>query len=134
MAKTEQSLLSGKGTVEQHEKSMKMFEQLFEALFTRPIIGHTGWAESITEEQKLRIKMERMKQIQEAMIYLSTVSLSTPLSPMWQRIYMHLFKKFYPDKSDFIPDHDAQLNPWMDEDELKKLKRWLYKTSKVKTV
>lgn len=140
--KTEQKLLDGKGTVEQREIGLKMFEALAE-MFTRPIIGHRGWEDSITEEQKARIKIERMKQIAEAkgekiematdyeaMIYISTASLSQPLSRMWTRIYFHLFKRFYPEKSDFIPEHEAKLNPYQDEQELRNLKRWLYKQSK----
>lgn len=139
----EQKMLMGKGTVEDFLKGKKMFMQLMEALVDRPIIGHTAWASSITVEQKARIKIERLKQISEAkgekidmatnyeaMVYLSTHSLAEPLSPMWLRIYFHLFKKFYPDKSEFIPDYEAKLNPHMDKGELNNLKRWLYKQSK----
>jgi len=43
---------------------------------------------------------------------------------------MHLFKRSYPEKSDFIPEHEAKLNLHMDTLELKKLKRWLCKKSK----
>lgn len=141
-AKTEQKLLLGKGTVEQRNKSLKMIEALANA-FTRPIIGHTAWLDAITEEQKQRIQIERMKQIAieghkvdaatdyEAMVYLSTVSLSVPLSSMWSRIYFHLFKKFYPDKSDFIPKHEGNIKGnILAERELNKLKTWLYKQSK----
>lgn len=142
MAK-EQKMLVGEGTVEQREKGLKMFMQLFEALMERPIIGHTAWADTITTEQKARIKVERLKQISEAngqkidaatdyeaMVYLSTASLSAPLSSMWTRIYMYLFKKFYPEKSDFIPDYEAKLHDYTDMPQLIRLKRWLYKTSK----
>jgi len=140
--KSEQRLLTGQGTVESREKGSKMFMQLFEALFERPIIGHTAWADSITSEQKARIKVERLKQIAEAdgekiteatdyeaMIYLSTLSLAEPLGRVAQKIYFHLFKKFYPDKSDFIPDYEAKLDI-QSEPELKRLKQWLYKVSK----
>lgn len=61
----EQKLLSEEGTVEQKEKGLQMMMQLFSAL-TNPIIGHRGWEDSITPEQKVRIKIERMKQIAEA--------------------------------------------------------------------
>lgn len=140
--KQEQRLLQGKGTVEQHKKFMMMCTQLAEA-FTRPIIGHPGWAASITSAQKLRIHVERLKQVKEmngekitmatdyeAMIYISTVSLSAPLDRMWLRIFFYLFKKFYPKRSDFIPDYEAKLNPHMDMGELNRLKRWLYKSRK----
>ena len=142
MKKSEQRLLAGQGTVESLEKSRKMFMQLFEAMFQRPIIGHTGWYKSITPEQKQRIKMERAKQIREAngekiteatdyeaLIYLMTASLQEPLGRTAQKIYYHLFKKIYPDKSDFIPDYEAKLDI-QSEPELRRLKQWLFKTSK----
>lgn len=139
--KTEQKLLAGEGTVESREKRRKMFMALFEAMFERPIIGHTSWADSITSEQKARIKVERLKQIKrangekiteatdyEALVYLMTASLTAPLGRTAQRIYFHLFKKFFPDKSDFIPDYEVQLDI-QSEPELRRLKQWLYKTS-----
>lgn len=138
--KTEQKLLFVEGTVEQRKAGLKMFEALAE-IFVRPVIGHRGWEKSITPEMKQRITIERLKQVKqskgrieeatdyEAMVYLSTASLSFPLSRMWGRIYFHLFKKFYPDKSDFVPEHDAHLDIQA-EQELKNLKRWLLKQSK----
>jgi len=117
------------------------FLDTFAKTFTRPIIGHPGWVSSITPEQKARIKIERLKQISqvkgqkiematdyEAMIYLSTASLSAPLSRSGQRIYFHLFKKFYPEKSEFIPEYEAKLDI-QSKPELLRLKRWLYKKS-----
>lgn len=135
-----QKLLHGNGTLEDLQAGRQMFEALAD-VFSRSIIGHTGWADSITEEQKQRIQIERLKQIKEtkgkidmatdyeAMIYLSTASLTAPLSRMWQQIYFYLFKKFYPDKSDFIPDYEAKLDI-QSEPALKDLKRWIYKQSK----
>lgn len=145
MKKSEQKLLSGQGTVEDLKKSRDMFAALFEAMFERPIIGHPAWKDSITAEQKARIKIERMKQIAkangekiteatdyEALVYLMTVSLADPLGRTAQKIYYHLFKKFFPDKSGFIPDYEAKLDI-QSEPELLRLKQWLYKTSKRKT-
>lgn len=140
--KPQQKLLFGEGTVEQQEPISKMLEALAELMTKpRPIIGHTGWEDSITPEQKERIMFERMKQIKEsngekidvatdyeAMVYLSTASLTQPLSSMWTRIYMHLFKRFYPDKSDFLAEAETTLYS-QDESELRDLKRWLYKQS-----
>jgi len=142
MKRTEQKRLSG-GTVEDYEKSRKMFEALTELIFEpRPIIGHTAWKDSISTQQRWRIQFERMNQIKEAngekireatnyeaLIYISTVSLAMPLSSMWQRIYSYLFKKFYPDKSDFIPAYEARLDI-QSEPELRRLKSWLWKQSK----
>jgi len=144
--KTEQKLLFGNGTVEQHDEFMEKTMQLFEALFERPIIGHLGWEDSITDEQKVRIKIERLVQIKisgdkgekiematdyEAMVYLMTTSLSQPLSSMWTRIYFSLFKKYYPDKSEFIDDREAHMD-LQAEAELRTLKRWLLRQSRKK--
>lgn len=64
--RTEQRLLLGEGTVKQQEIAMKYINLIFEALFSRPIIGHRGWEDEITEEQRQRIKIERLKQVAEA--------------------------------------------------------------------
>lgn len=138
--KKSQALLDG-GTLEDREAGLKMMEQAVEAL-TSPIIGWTGWADSITFEQKARIKVERLKQIAEAkgekiematdyeaMVYIMTASLSQPLSNSFQRIYFLLFKKFFPENSDFIPEYEAKLEGY-DQTELDRLKRWLYKHRK----
>ena len=140
--KSKQKLLVGHGTVEDHKKSQAMFMALFEAMFERPIIGSVGWVDSITREQKDRIRMERVKQIREAdgkpiteatdyeaLIYRMTLSGDTLLGRTAQRMYYHLFKKFFPDNSDFIPDYEAKLD-YVSEQELTRLKQWLYKTSK----
>lgn len=144
MKRTEQKLLSGRGTVESNKKSIDGIMAVVEA-FTRPIIGSVAWAESITQEQKDRIRIERLIQIKEAngkkiteatdyeaCVYLSTLSLEAPLSRTAQKIYFHLFKKIFPDKSDFIPDYEAKLDI-QSEPELLRFKQWLYKTSKRKT-
>lgn len=134
-----QSTLAG-GTKEDFEKGKKMFEMLA-MMFSRSIIGHPMWKDSITEEQKQIIQIERLKQITksngekiekatdyEAMVYISTVSLAFPLNDMWTKIYMYLFKKFYPDKSEFIKDHEAEIDEYT-KSHLTDLKRWLYKHS-----
>lgn len=142
MKKTEQKRLSG-GTVEDYEKGRRMFEALAELIFKpRPIIGYTAWKDSISTPQRWRIQFERMKQIKEAdgeqireatdyeaLIYISTISLAHPLSRMWQRIYYYLFKKFYPNRSDFIPAYEATLDI-QSKPELKRLKIWIWKQSK----
>ncbi|MBA7647015.1 hypothetical protein ES703_54784 [subsurface metagenome] len=143
MKRREQGLLSGHGTVESQKKSVDGIMAVLEA-FTRPIIGSVGWADSITEEMKDRIRIERLIQIKEAdgakiteatdyeaCVYLSTLSLEAPLSRTAQRIYFYLFKKVFPDKSDFLPSYEAKLDI-QSRPELKRLKQWLYKTSKTK--
>jgi len=139
-----QRLLHSEGTVEDYEKSKKMFTQLVEALFSRPIIGHIMWVDSITTEQKARIKIERMKQIAqakgekiteatdyEAMVYVMTASLAMPLDRWWFNIYAFLFRKFYPEKANEIFEpHEGQKLEMIETRDLTRLKQWLYKTSK----
>lgn len=139
MSKSKQKTLTG-GNLEDFKKGERMFEQLAE-MFFRPIIGLTMWKDAITQEQRERIRTERMKQIEElngepiteatdyeALVYLMTVSLAQPLSSMWSRIYYSLFKKFYPDKSDFIPENEAYLDI-QSKPALRRLKQRLYKQS-----
>jgi len=139
-----QKLLLENATVEDIEKGSKMFAMLAE-VFSRPIIGHIGWEDSITEEQKQRITIERMKQVKEAndkpiteatdyeaIVYLMTASLTQPLSNTYFNIYVYLFRKFYPDKAkEIFQEHEGQkLEQWIEEPELKQLKTWLYKQSR----
>lgn len=139
--KTEQKELFGSGTVEQRKIGEKMFDQLAEAFF-RPVIGHQAWASIITKEQKGRITIERLKQISrlkgkkieratdyEALIYLHTASLATPLGHHWSKIFFYLFKKFYPDKSDFISEYEAEIDEYCRQ-ELEGLKRWIFRRQK----
>ena len=139
----EQKLLSEQGTVEQKEKGQQMMMQLVSAL-TNPIIGHRGWEDSITPEQKARIKIERMKQIAETkgqkvevatefecLVYISTASLAQPLSQTWFRIYTYLFRKFYPEQAkEIFEEYEGQKLDIQGEQELVSLKRWLHKQSK----
>jgi len=125
--------------------AQKDFEKAIgEMVSPLPIIAFQGQEDVITPEIKERIRTERMAQMTqakgekideatdyEAMIYLHTASLAQPMSPMWGRIYMHLFKKFYPEKSDFIPEYEATLQD-QDKVELHRLKQWLYKTARRK--
>lgn len=142
--KSKQRLLMGNGTLEDFKAGQRMFEMLA-GMFFRPIIGHTVWKDSITEEQKQRIQIERLKQIAEsngepittatdyeAMIYIMTASLSAPLDRTYVHIYSFLFRKFYPDKAkEIFPDHEGQkLDQWTEEPELTRLKQWLWKKSK----
>ncbi len=136
----EQKLLFGEGTVKQREQGLRIFDMLAELLSKpRTIIGHRGWSAMITEEQKTRIQMERLKQIKnskgekiteatdyEALTYIATASMDAPLDRMWTRIYFHLLKRFYPDNSDFIEDHEAILQ-LQDKQYLCRLKQWIYK-------
>lgn len=113
----------------------------FVTTLTRPIIVDRNWGTTLTKEQKGIIEIERLKQVMinkgaevkeatdyEAMLFLSQASLNAPLRHQWTKIYMYLFKKFYPNKSDFIDEHDAKLNEY-ELRELETLRERLYKAS-----
>jgi len=143
---TEQNLLLQTGTITDMKRDMKrgtrMFEMLAEA-FTSPIIGHPGWVDTITKEQKDRIQIERLKQIAaskgeklmeatdyEAMVYLMTASLAAPLGRHFYSIYTWLFRKFYPDKAKTIFEkYEGQKLDLVEQQDLHNLKRWLLRTS-----
>lgn len=142
VSKTEQKELLSNGTVEQRKAGEKLMEALV-MMLTSPIIGHTEWIEAITEEQKKRIKIERLKQLMtatkegkkiematdfEACVYLMTVSLSQPLGHMWFEIYAYLFRKAYPDNAkEIFDEHEGQKLDIQQEQELANLKKWLYR-------
>ena len=143
MNKTEkagQKLLFSDQTVRENEDSYKQGQKMFEALaamLMRPIIGHQGWEKDITQEQKSRIKIERLKQIAqskgkitdatdyEALVYLSTASLAAPMDSEYTKIFQYLFQEIYPDK---LFEEKMTLSEW-EQSHLKRLKEWLYKTS-----
>ena len=63
----------------------------------------------------------------EALIYIQTASLANPLSSRWFHIFANLFKQFYPDKSDFLSEHDCHIDKLCDEPALKDLKDWIFR-------
>jgi len=105
-----------------------------------PIVGYPPWHQDITDEMKGRVKIERMKALMlnenldmatdyEAMVYLHTASLAAPMNSRWCRIYLYLFKKFYPKKADFISEADATVSKY-ELRYLNDLKRWIYRKQK----
>lgn len=139
-----QKTLSG-SSVEDEKKAVDMIENLIKA-FMNPIVGHPMWADTITEEQKARIKIERLKQIKEAngakisegteyeaLVYVMTVSLAQPLTHHWYNIYCYLFRKFYPEQANQIFDeHEGIKLDSCEQTELIGLRRWLWKTQNKK--
>lgn len=140
-----QATLSG-ATLEDEKKATEMLASLIK-VFTNPIIGHAGWADTITAEQKERIRIERLAQIMkakgqpiteatdyEAMIYVMTASLANPLNRDWFNIYAYLFRKFYPEQAKTIfSEHEGiELAKYTEARELQRLKQWLWKTQNKK--
>jgi hypothetical protein len=104
------------------------------------IIHHPSWpppeelAAEIREEIRKNPKRKTASDL-EAMAYLHTASLATPLSDDMARIYFHLFRKYLTKKGwrkfkgtglAFL-DQYKRLEP-NEERELKKLKDWIYQT------
>jgi len=134
----EQATLDMRSTVEQEKKSVKMIEQLVSAMF-RPIIVHPGWMD-VTTKQKFRVKTERMLQVQEGngekiteatnyevMVYIASCSMTAPLSQSWFRLYVYLFRQFYPEHSDSINLSKVDKLTILEERDLRRLKQWIYK-------
>lgn len=147
--KQSQALLFSGGTVEDRETGLRMFE-LLATLFVepRPIIVFRGLEDSVTEEQRFKVEIHRLQQIKESngkpiieatdyetMLYVSTASYAAPLDRVWNRLYLHLFRKVYPDKFKEMFGEAEEYEADISEDllaqrELKRLKQWIYKRSK----
>lgn len=67
----------------------------------------------------------------ETLWYLSTVSLSVPLSHSWFRIFLYLFRRWCMNTKIEIPDFASEeiILAEIEQRELKRLREWLYKKS-----
>ncbi|MHA1621593.1 MAG: hypothetical protein ACTSVO_05565 [Candidatus Heimdallarchaeaceae archaeon] len=96
-----------------------------------PIVVWKGYEDMVTEEMKIRIRLERLLTSEEtatdheAMVYLHTASLAVPFSREWYDIYTFLFSKYYPEQAKRIDVYREQINE-MEQRELSKLKKWIY--------
>ena len=98
------------------------FEKVLEYALKAPIVVDPRW--NIVPE-KLRdmalplrilhsldcVKNQRATEF-EALIYLHTASMSQPLSDEWARIYMWLFRKYFPEKAKRINVPEVTLNSY----------------------
>lgn len=103
-----------------------------------PIIAYKGWEDMVTEEMKNRVQLERFAKPlvktatdYEAMIYLHTASLATPLSRELQGVYSFLFSKYYEEQAKEIGVHKEHLDD-LERHELLHLKNWIYKRQMTK--
>lgn len=101
--------------------------------FFAPIIAYTGWEDVVTDDMKTRIQMERLANPSretatdfEAMIYLHTASLATPLSREMTDVYSYLFSKYYTEQAKGIGVYMDKITE-TEERELSRLKNWIYK-------
>jgi len=101
-----------------------------------PIVVWPGYWDLVKDEWKVKAVMYRLLKLMrgdwsekatdyEAMIYLSTASLSAPLGNEWGRIFCWLFRKFYPDAAEQFGMKD-ELHDY-ERQELERLKEWIYR-------
>lgn len=107
------------------------FEKEVKRLFA-PIIAYTGWEDVVTDDMKMRIQIERLGNPSretatdfEAMVYLHTASLATPLSREMQGIYSFLFTKYYEEQAKGIGVYAEKITE-TEQRELSKLKKWIF--------
>ncbi len=100
--------------------------------FLAPIIAYTGWEDVVTDEMKMRIQMERLANPSretatdfEAMVYLHTASLGTPLSREMTNVYSYLFSKYHTEQAKKIDVYTDKITE-IEERELTQLKKWIF--------
>ncbi len=103
-----------------------------------PIIAYKGWEDVVTEKMKNRAQLERFAAPlaktatdYEAMVYLHTASLATPLSRELQGVYSFLFSKYNEKQAKEIGVYKEQLDD-LERHELLRLKNWIYKRQMAK--
>ncbi len=107
------------------------FEKTVNRLFA-PVVAYKGWEDVVTDEMKNNILTERLANANsetatdlEAMVYLHTASLATPLGHEIVNVYSYLFSKYYPKQAKDIGNYTDKLDA-AEQRELDKLKKWIY--------
>ena len=107
------------------------FEKGIKRLFA-PIIAYSGWEDAVTGEMKNRIQTERMANPlsetatdYEAMVYLHTASLATPMSGEMTNVYSYLFSKYHTEQAKKIDVYTDKITE-IEERELTQLKKWIF--------
>jgi len=100
-----------------------------------PIITWPGMENLVTEEHRNNIIASRMAAAienreeatdWEAMIYLHTASLATPLDHDHAQIYFYLFSKLLPQHAEKIGLPNVELNDYL-SGKLQRLKEWIFR-------
>ncbi len=107
------------------------FEKTLKRLFA-PVIAYKGWEDAVTDEMKNNILTERSANATsetatdlEAMVYLHTASLATPLEREMTDVYSYLFSKYYPEQAKGIGVYIEKIGE-SEQREITKLKKWIY--------
>lgn len=107
------------------------FEKVLNRLFA-PVMAYKGWEDCVTDEMKNNVLTERLANAtsetatdMEAMVYLHTASLATPLGRDLEHVYSYLFSKYYPEPAKQIGVYREKMDE-NEQRELSKLKKWIY--------
>ena len=107
------------------------FEKTMNRLFA-PVVAYKGWEDVVTDEMKNNIVTERLAHPTsetatdlEAMVYLHTASLATPLGSELTNVYSFLFSKYYTEQAKGIGVYTDKIDE-TEQRELTKLKKWIY--------
>ena len=115
-------------------KAKRRGEESMQPLRPR-VIHYPGWPppEAVLGDARIELDRPNRKTASdvEAMAYLSSASLSAPLSDQWCRIYFYLTRKYLRGKGwknfdavKFLDEHKTLRED--DERELRRLKNWIY--------
>lgn len=114
------------------DKMADKLEKEFKRWFA-PIIAHRGWEDMVTEEMKNRVQVERLANPligtatdYEAMVYLHTASLASPLPREMSNVYFFLFSKYHEKQAKEIGVYTEKIAE-TEQRELSRLKDWIYK-------
>lgn len=105
-------------------------------VFSAPILVWPGYEDTVLSEQRGRVTLERLalsataKEMLECTdfevcLYLSSASLSQPMSHTWTKLYTHVFCKAFPQHKELGEGIEKVQEYEMHE--LKRLKQWIYK-------
>lgn len=135
-------LIDGKNKFEKHAR------RLIHCIFAPFVVLPQYVDDKVPEGMKTQIIFERFLHLgkdfhkeyieegtdTEALLYVSKVSLMFPLDNDWYNIFMHLFKKYCiavkVDYSNIIQIQEFRELDSIEQWELTKLKRWIYKVQK----
>ncbi len=105
-----------------------------------PIVAYPGWESAISENRYLLEKLTELRRKGakvcfekkrralefEALLYLHTANLAIPFSAEWFRIYMFLFRKYFPKAAEVVHPEGIRLTEY-EQRLLRNLREWIFK-------
>ena len=114
----------------------EQFVDQFMYLLTGPHLAYPGYEDTLPRRDEITLQRllhgkeifeEEMATEFEAMLYLSTASLSAPMTHDWFAIYMWLFNRWKPEAAEDMDIGVEVLDPNQVE-ELNRFRRWMFRT------